>query len=188
MAVTVLSGPAGVGKGTLVTELCRRYPEVWLSTSVTTRAPRPRERDGVHYHFISEARFDDLLATDGLLEWAIVHGAARYGTPRAAVEEAMAAGRDVLLEIELQGARQIKKTLPEARFVFVAPPSWEELVQRLTGRGTETPEQQERRLQTARTEMAASEEFDHVVVNDRVSRAVDELVGLLGLQCQGSGD
>lgn len=184
MAVTVLSGPAGVGKGTLVNELRRRHPEVWLSTSVTTRAPRPREVDGKHYHFITEKHFDELLEVDGLLEWALVHGVARYGTPRAPVDEAVANGHQVLLEIELQGARQIRRSMPDACFVFVAPPSWDELVHRLVGRGTESEAERERRLATARVEMAAEGEFDHVVVNDRIPRAVDELVDLMGLRSE----
>ncbi|OYO24273.1 guanylate kinase [Enemella dayhoffiae] len=179
--VNVVSGPAGVGKGTLVAGLLARHPEVWLSTSVTTRAPRTGEVDGVHYHFISEAEFDQLLAADGLLEWALVHGSARYGTPRRPVEEAVAAGRTVLLEIELQGARQIRQSWPEASFIFVAPPNWDELVHRLEGRNTETAAQRERRLATARTELAAQDEFDHVIVNAELRQAVDELVGLIGL-------
>ncbi|NNG19123.1 guanylate kinase [Naumannella sp. ID2617S] len=179
--VNVVSGPAGVGKGTLVAGLLARHPEVWLSTSVTTRAPRTGEVDGVHYHFISEAEFDQLLAVDGLLEWALVHGSARYGTPRRPVEEAVAAGRTVLLEIELQGARQIRQSWPEASFIFVAPPNWDELVHRLEGRNTETAAQRERRLATARTELAAQDEFDHVIVNAELRQAVDELVGLIGL-------
>lgn len=181
MTVTVLSGPAGVGKGTLVAALRRRHPEVWLSTSVTTRAARPGEIPGQHYHFISEERFDELLAEDGLLEWALVHGAARYGTPRQPVEEALARGCQVLLEIELQGARQIRRTMPEAHFVFIAPPSWNELVHRLQGRGTESEADRARRLATAETEMAAAEEFDDIVVNAEVRAAVDELIELMGL-------
>lgn len=180
--VNVVSGPAGVGKGTLVARVLQRHPEVWLSTSVTTRAPRPGEIEGVHYRFISEEQFDELLAADGLLEWALVHGAARYGTPRAAVEQAVADGRTVILEIELQGARQIKQTWPEAAFIFVAPPSWDELVNRLVGRNTETPAQRERRLETARGELAAQREFDHVIVNAELGQATDELVDLLGLK------
>lgn len=179
--VTVVSGPTAVGKGTVVSALLARHPEIWLSTSVTTRAPRPGEVDGEHYHFISPAEFDELLAAGGLLEWALVHGTDRYGTPRAPVEAALAEGQCVLLEIELQGARQIRRTLPGARFVFIAPPSWAELVRRLEHRGTETSAQRERRLQTARAEMAARTEFDHVLVNDDVDRAVDELIELLGL-------
>lgn len=179
--VTVVSGPTAVGKGTVVARLLECHPEVWLSTSATTRSARPGEVDGVHYHFVSGEEFDELEAAGGLLEWAVVHGTDRYGTPRAPVEAALAEGRCVVLEIDLQGARQIRRSLPTARFVFIAPPSWDELVRRLVGRGTETAEQRERRLATARAEMAASAEFDHVLVNDEIDRAVGELVGLLGL-------
>lgn len=182
MAVTVVSGPAGVGKGTIVAELRRRYPDLWLSTSVTTRPPRPHEVDGTHYHFITEADFDRLLESDGLLEWALVHKVARYGTPREPVQRALDEGKEILLEIELQGARQIRVTQPDARFVFIAPPSWDELVHRLVGRGTENEADRARRLETARIEMATADEFDHVIVNDEVPRAVDELVGLMGLR------
>lgn len=180
--ITVLSGPAGVGKGTVVSHLRRRSPRVWVSVSATTRPPRAGEVDGVHYRFVSEAEFDELVRTGGLLEWAVVHGRHRYGTPRAPVVEAAAAGREVILEIDLDGARQVRRTLPQARLVFLAPPDWQTLVGRLTGRGTETAGQVERRLQTARTELDAAREFDHLVVNDRLGETVDQLVVLLGLQ------
>lgn len=179
--VFVVSGPAGVGKGTVVAGVLQRHPEVFLSTSMTTRARRPREIEGVHYHFCSEDEFRDLLEHDGMLEHAYVHGSAYYGTPRGPVERAVAEGRPVILEIELQGARQVRRTLPQAELVFIAPPSWDELVRRLEHRGTETPQQVERRLQTARAELAAQSEFDHVVVNAEVGAAVEELVGLMGL-------
>ncbi len=179
--VTVISGPTAVGKGTVVAALRARFPEVWVSVSVTTRPPRPGELDGVHYHFISDDAFDDLVATDGLLEWALVHGSARYGTPAAPVAAAVAAGRRVILEIDLQGARQIRSKLSDARFVFIAPPRWSSLKERLLARGTESAEQMERRLATAKAELAAADEFDDIVVNDDVGRAVDELVDLLGL-------
>lgn len=180
--VTVVSGPTAVGKGTVVAALLREHPEVWVSTSATTRAQRPGEIDGRHYYFVSDAEFDELIAGDGMLEWAVVHGTHRYGTPRAPVEAALADGLCVLLEIDLQGARQIRRTLPSAQSVFITPPSWEELVRRLVGRGTETAEQRERRLDTARAELAAQAEFDHVVVNGDVDQAVGELVRLLGLR------
>lgn len=179
--VTVISGPTAVGKGTVVAALKARHPTIWVSVSVTTRPPRPTETDGVHYHFISAEAFDELIATDGLLEWAVVHGRDRYGTPAAPVQAAVERGDRVILEIDLQGARQVQRRLPQARSVFIAPPSWDELVNRLVGRGTENAEQRERRLSTARTELAAAAEFDHVVVNDDLGRAVDDLVGLLGL-------
>lgn len=179
--VTVISGPTAVGKGTVVSALRSRHPQVWVSVSATTRAPRPGEAHGVHYLFVSDAEFDDLIANDGLLEWAEVHGRARYGTPAAPVRAAVAAGRHVVLEIDVQGARQVRRHLPHARFVFIAPPSAAALRDRLALRGTESPEEIARRLQTAEQEMAAQAEFDHVVVNDDLGAAVDELVGLLGL-------
>lgn len=179
--VTVISGPSGVGKGTVVRALADAHPHVWVSVSATTRPPRPGERDGVDYHFVSEAEFDRLIATDGLLEWAEVHGSARYGTPSAPVTEALAAGRPVILEIELQGARQVRHRLPGARCVFLTAPDEETLVGRLRDRGTETEEQVRRRLQTAEAELAAAGEFDHIVVNDELGQTVAELVELLGL-------
>ncbi|MFV0452609.1 MAG: guanylate kinase [Propioniciclava sp.] len=179
--ITVISGPAGVGKGTVVAELKRQHPEVWVSVSATTRLPRPAETDGVHYHFVSDPDFDALVADHGLLEWAVVHGQHRYGTPAAPVVQAAAEGRTVILEIDLAGARQIRERLPEVRSVFLAPPDWDTLVQRLGDRGTETDEQVARRLQTARDELAASDEFDTIVVNDDVGQSVAKLVSLLGL-------
>jgi guanylate kinase len=179
--VTVLSGPSGVGKGTVVKALADAHPQVWVSVSATTRPPRPGERDGVDYHFVDDAEFDRLIATDGLLEWASVHGSARYGTPSAPVDAALAEGRPVILEIELQGARQIRRKLPGARYVFLTAPDQETLVGRLRDRGTETEEQMRVRLRTAEGELAAAGEFDHVVVNDDLGQTVDELVELLGL-------
>ena len=165
-----------MGKGTVVQALRSQYPQLWVSVSATTRAPRPGEVDGVHYLFVSEAEFDELIANDGLLEWALVLGTDRYGTPAAPVRAAVASGRRVILEIELQGARQVKERLPEARLVFIAPPAPETLQERLLARGTETPEQMARRLRTAEVEMAAAGEFDHVVVNDDLGIAVQQLV------------
>ena len=179
--LTVLSGPTAVGKGTVTAALREAHPEVFVSVSATTRAPRPGEVDGLHYLFVSEEEFDELVTTGLLLEWAVVHGVHRYGTPRAPVVAALEAGRSALLEIDLQGARQVRHSWPEARFVFLAPPSFEELQRRLVGRGTETPEQRERRLRTAHAELAAAQEFDATVVNVSVEQAVEDLVALMGL-------
>ena len=179
--VTVLAGPTAVGKGTVSAAIRARYPQIWLSVSATTRAPRPGEIDGVHYRFVSEEEFSSLIDSGQMLEWAVVHGRNKYGTPRGPVEEKVAEGRPVLLEIDLAGARQVRESLPEARFVFLAPPDWDTLVQRLVGRGTEDEEERERRLATARVELAAEDEFDVTIVNDSVDRAADELARLLGV-------
>jgi guanylate kinase len=178
-AVTVLSGPSGVGKGTVVARLRSLVPHVWVSVSATTRAPRPGERDGVDYCFVDRAGFDALVAAGDLLEWAEFAGN-RYGTPRAPVLEHVGRGEPVLLEIELAGARQVRERMPDARFVFLAPPSAEELVRRIHGRGTETPGQLAARLDRARVEMAAATEFDHVVVNADVDAAAAEVAALAG--------
>ena len=177
--LAVLAGPTAVGKGTVAAVIREDHPEVWISVSVTTRAPRPGEVDGVHYHFVSEDDFDAMAASNQLLEWAVVHEAARYGTPRAPVEQALAEGRPALLEIDLQGARQVKVNMPEALFVFLTPPSWDELVRRLVGRGTESEGERERRLSTARVELAAEAEFDVTIVNREVHAAANELVALM---------
>jgi len=179
--LTVLAGPTAVGKGTVSADVRARYPEVWLSVSATTRSPRPGEVDGVHYLFVSGDEFDRMVARGDLLEWAVVHGRNRYGTPRRPVEERLAAGKPALLEIDLQGARQVRERMPGALFVFLAPPSWEELVSRLIGRGTEDRAERGRRLETAREEMAAEREFDAVVVNREIPAASEELVALMGL-------
>ncbi len=177
--LTVLAGPTAVGKGSVSADIRAHHPEVWISVSATTRAPRPDEQHGVHYWFVSEAEFDRMVEQDELLEWAVVHGAARYGTPRAAVDEALDAGRLALLEIDLQGARQVHAAMPEAFMVFLAPPTWEELVRRLEGRGTESAAQRERRLSTARVELAAEREFDVTIVNTEIHDAAEELVALM---------
>ncbi len=177
--LTVLAGPTAVGKGTVAAYVRSHHPEVWISVSVTTRHPRPGEVHGRHYWFVTDEEFDRLVADDELLEWAVVHKRARYGTPRRPVEEALAAGRPALLEIDLQGARQVRDRMPEALFVFLKPPSWDELVRRLVGRGTETEEERTRRLETAREELAAESEFDVTVENTEVHQAAEELVTLM---------
>ena len=175
----VLAGPTAVGKGTVAAAVRQRHPEVWLSVSATTRQPRPGEENGVHYWFVSDEEFDAMIDRGDLLEWATVHQAARYGTPRGPVELALASGHPAMLEIDLQGARQVRETMPEALFVFLKPPSWEELVRRLVGRGTESEAERERRLETARAELAAESEFDVTIVNHEVHAAADELVALM---------
>ena len=186
--LTVLAGPTAVGKGTVAAWVREHHPDVWLSVSATTRKPRPTEVDGVHYHFVSNEAFGRMVDHGELLEWATVHGRAQYGTPRAPVEAALAQGRPALLEIDLQGARQVRETMPDALFVFLKPPSWDELVRRLVGRGTESEEEREVRLTTARAELAAAEEFDVTIVNDDVRRAADELVSLMRTPTQTKRD
>ncbi|MDO9400746.1 MAG: guanylate kinase [Polaromonas sp.] len=178
--LVVLAGPTAVGKGTVAAWVREHHPEVWISVSATTRPPRPGEVDGVHYHFVGEDGFDDLVARDDLLEWAVVHGRHRYGTPRSPVEAQLDAGRPALLEIDLQGARQVRDAMPDALFCFLAPPSWDELTRRLVGRGTEDEEERERRLRTARLELAAESEFDVTVVNTEVPVAGAQLLDLFG--------
>lgn len=179
--ITVLAGPTAVGKGTVSRYIRENYPQVWLSVSATTRDPRPGEVEGEHYFFVGPERFDELVVQDQMLEWAVVHGVNRYGTRRDTVQRALDEGQHVLLEIDLQGARQVRQALPEATFVFLSPPDWDELVHRLVGRGTESAQEQQRRLETARLELAAEPEFDAVVVNDTVERAAQELVRIMGL-------
>lgn len=180
--VTVLAGPTSVGKSTLSRFVRATYPQVHFSVSATTRTARPGEVDGEDYHFIPAVEFDKLIADGAFLEWATVHGVNRYGTLRSTVEAALAQGQRVLLEIDLQGARQVRQTMPEAQFVFLAPPTWDDLVSRLIGRGTESQEEQQRRLETAKIELAAESEFDVTIINDDVARAARALVKQMGIE------
>jgi guanylate kinase len=177
--LVVLAGPTAVGKGTVAAHISEHHPEIHLSVSATTRPPRPNEVHGEHYFFVDDAEFDRLIAEGRLLEHATVHNAYRYGTPRAPIEQALEAGRTVLLEIDLQGARQVRAAEPSATMVFLLPPSWDELVLRLVGRGTEDDEERARRLRTAKGELAAQNEFDYRVVNDEVAAAAREVVELV---------
>ncbi|WP_174273019.1 guanylate kinase [Gordonia sputi] len=178
--LVILVGPSAVGKSTVVRRVRELVPTLFFSVSATTRAPRPGEVDGRDYFFVSDAEFDRMIAEDEFLEWAEIHGGLqRSGTPAKPVENALATGQPVLLEVDLAGARNAVRRLSEAITVFLAPPSWDDLVERLAGRGTETPEAAQRRLETARTEMDAQGEFDHVVVNNEVDSAARQLVSLL---------
>lgn len=177
--LVILVGPSGVGKGTIVAWITKRYPEFVLSVSATTRAPRVGEIEGVHYFFVTDQQFDQLVKDGELLEWASVHGLHRYGTPREAVEAQMDAGRNVILEIDIQGARQVRRTMKRAITIFVAPPSFDELERRLEHRGTEDQTERALRLATARKELDAAGECDHVVINESVDVAAQSIVDLV---------
>ncbi|MCS6576702.1 guanylate kinase [Curtobacterium poinsettiae] len=176
--LVVLAGPTAVGKGTVSAHIRQHYPDVNLSVSATTRKPRPGEVDGVHYYFVDDDEFDRMIRDRELLEWATVHNSYRYGTPRPPIDRALDAGEKVMLEIDLQGARQVRDAMPEAVLVFLLPPTWEELVRRLIGRGTESADEQARRLETAKVELAAQDEFDVRIVNSDVGTAAREVVDL----------
>ena len=176
----LITGPSGVGKGTLVAALLQRHPQIWLSISATTRAPRSGEQEGQHYFFLDRVAFEAKVAQGGLLEWAEFAGNC-YGTPREPVEQQLAAGRPVLLEIELEGARQVRQSFPSGVQIFIKPPSFEELERRIRGRGTDSEEAITRRLARAQVELAAESEFDAVLVNADLERALSELEALMGL-------
>ncbi len=177
----VVAGPTAVGKGTVVNRLRENYPDLPLSISVTTRKPRVGEVDGKDYFFVTEADFDRMVEAGALLEWAVVHGKYRYGTPAAWVEEQRGTGQPLLLELDLMGARQVKARIPDARLIFISPPSFAELERRLLARGTESVEEQARRLRTARAELAAAGEFDIILVNEDVEETAAELAHVMGL-------
>jgi guanylate kinase len=176
--LTVLSGPSGVGKRTVITALRKMHPEIWVSVSCTTRRPRPTETEGVDYYFVDRDRFTKLVEAGELLEHA-EFADNWYGTPRQPVLDHLADGIPTILEIELAGARQVRRSMPDARFVFLAPPSLDVLVQRLAGRGTESADAVVKRLERAEVELAAEQEFDEVIVNNDVEQAARELAALI---------
>lgn len=174
----VISGPSGVGKSTILKELLQRQEDIYFSVSATTRKPRPGEVDGVHYHFHTSEDFQQLIEEEALLEWAEYVGNF-YGTPAKYVDEAMEAGRNVILDIEVQGAGKVAEKRPEAVRIFIAPPSWQELERRLTDRGTDEPEKIQKRLERAREEFDSAGQYDYVVINDTVEHAVGELEAIM---------
>ncbi|MEY4424071.1 MAG: hypothetical protein RLZZ258_1174 [Actinomycetota bacterium] len=175
----VIAGPTAVGKGTVIAHILENFPDVHLSVSATTRAPRPGEVNGVDYFFLTHEQFDQAIAAGEMLEYAVVHGVNKYGTPKAPVVEALKRGEKIILEIDVQGVAQVKAAMPDCKTVFIAPPSWEELVSRLQGRGTETQQEQARRLETARAELATQDDFDYVVINDDVASCARKVVDLI---------
>jgi guanylate kinase len=180
--LTVLAGPTAVGKGTVSRQLIEKYPNVYLSISATTRQPRDGEEDGVHYHFVSRDEFQQHIDNDDFIEWACVHKLNLYGTLRQPILDANSQGRPALLEIDLQGARIVKKLVPEAKMVFLMPPSFDELITRLGIRGTESDQEINQRLETAHLELQAKNEFEYTVVNDVVARAVNKLAEIMGVK------
>lgn len=176
--LSIISGPSGAGKGTLVARLLHSIDDAWVSVSATTRAPRDGEQEGVHYFFLSKDEFEDIIAHDGFLEWACVHDH-YYGTLQSRVEEAMDQGKQVILEIDVQGALQVKEKMPEAHLIFIEPPSLDELEKRLRGRGTETEQEISTRLRNAKLELSLKKEYDYTLVNDNVIKATEQLVGLI---------
>ncbi|WP_437584920.1 guanylate kinase [Paramicrobacterium sp. CJ85] len=183
--LVVLAGPTAVGKGTVASYIRDNYPDVHLSVSATTRAPRPGEVEGINYYFVDDDEFDRMVQDGELLEYATVHNSYRYGTPRTPIERALEEGRSVLLEIDLQGARQVRARMPEATLVFLLPPTWDELVRRLVGRGTEDAPERARRLETAQVELAAQDEFDYRVINSTVAEAARDVVELIKTRGRG---
>jgi guanylate kinase len=177
--LTVIAGPTAVGKGSVVKYLLDHFTNMMLSVSATTRSPRPGEVDGVDYIFLTHDEFDRQIAAGEMLEYAVVHGENKYGTPRLPVEKALREGKQVILEIDIQGARQVKASMPEALLVFIAPPSWDELVRRLSNRATESIEEQHKRLETAKVELEAASEFDAVIVNEDLAKCAHEVLDLM---------
>lgn len=186
MSLIVLAGPAGVGKGSIVKWILDNTDDFMLSVSATTRDPRPGEVDGVHYHFVTEESFRSLISQNQMLEWAQVHGRHLYGTPLSELSRAGAQNKHLLLEIDLQGARQVREKMPQALMIFINPPSFEELERRLRSRGTETEEQIQTRLNTARTELAAAGEFDYQLTNLDLEACAREVVELVQKAERGS--
>lgn len=181
----VISGPSGAGKGTLVALLLDRVPDAWLSVSATTRSPRPGEVDGQSYRFLERERFQELIDAGELLEWAEYSGNF-YGTPKASVQEAIDQGRQVILEIEVQGALQVREKMPQAKLVFIEPPSLQELERRLRNRGTESDEAIDRRMAAAEVELSIGKEYDIQLVNDNLEQAADALVAYVNEQAEGT--
>ncbi len=181
----ILSGPAGVGKGTVLRRVFQKLDNIAYSVSCTTREPRPGEKDGINYFFMDERSFKKMVHEDKFLEWANVHGHF-YGTRRDIVEETLNEGKDVLLEIDVQGASQVKKKMPEAVMIFIQPPSFEELVRRLKKRGTEGPEELKLRIINAKTEMSHADEYEHMIINDRIDQAAEDFVSIVKKYREGS--